>query len=115
VSQIPDGAAHIPDGRKGSEVEGAIGHGAGDGQDPGGGFPRELHEGIHPLALVLAVEPGLPALNESHRPDQRRKLVRDVFPPDSAGLVDQPGRFFPSRSPEVGEESRAHADRLPHI
>ena len=31
VSQIPDRAAHIPDCRKGSEVEGAIGNGAGDG------------------------------------------------------------------------------------
>ena len=115
VSQIPNRAAHLPDCRKGSEVEGSIGNGTCDGQDPGRGFPRELHEGKRPLSLVLPVEPGLPTLNESHLTYQRRKLVRDVFPPNSARFPDQPGRFFPGRSPEVREESRAYADRLSYI
>ena len=115
MSQIPNRAAHLSDGRKGSEVEGSIGNGARDGQDPGRGFAGEFHEGKHPLSLVLPVEPGLPTLNESHLTYQCRKLVRDVFPRDTARFPDQLGRFFPGRSPEVREESRAYADRLSHI
>ena len=115
VSQIPNRAAHLPDGWKGSEVERSIGNGPRDGQDPGCGFLREFHEGKHPLSLVLPVESRLPTLNESHLTYQRRKLVRDVFPPNSARFPDQPGRFFPGRSPEVREEARAYADRLSYI
>ena len=115
VSQVPNRAAHLPDGRKGSEVEGSIGNGARDRQDPGRGFLREFHEGERPLSLVLPIETGLPTLNESHLTYQRRKLVRDVFPPNSARFPDQPGRFFPCRSPEVREESCAYSDRLSYI
>ena len=115
VSQFPDRATHRTHRRKGSEIERAIRNGARDGHDPGCDFPREFHEGIDPLSLVLHVEPGLPTLNEFHLTDQSRKLVRDVFPLDSVGFPDQLGCLLPWRSPEVRQEPCTHPDRLTHI
>ena len=115
VSQFANRVAHVSDGWEGSEVERAVGNSARDRQDPGCDFLGEFHEGVHPLPLVLHVETGLPALNQLHLTDQRREFVRNVLPPNPAGLSDQFGRFLSRRGPEVREESCAHADRLSHV
>jgi hypothetical protein len=115
MSEFPDGGAHFTYRRKRSEVERAIGNGACDRQNPERDFPSDFHEGIHPFPFVLNVEPGLPTLNKFHLLDQRRKLVLDVFLPDSAGFPDQLSHLLPRRSPEIGEEPWTHADRLSHI
>jgi hypothetical protein len=115
VHEIPDRLTHAPDLRERTEIGGPVVRGPGDREDPLRRLLRQLDERERPLPLVLHVEPGTVALDEPHLAKEGAELVRHVLPLHASGL---PGQFLHLLSvlgAEVGEEPRAHANRLSHV
>src|SRR5690606_18046416 len=115
LGELAHRSRHRADPREGAEIGGAVPRDPGHRQQARRRLVRDLDERVDPAALVLHVEARPRLLDQAHLSDERGELVRDVLPVDGRALADQIPRLLAAGCAEVGQEPRAHPDRLADV